>query len=223
MSDTPEITIRQVTANDIDALTSIRLASFSEADSAITWLGYKASHRFLQWLTTEAEGVIPLCAEMDGNVVGYGIIVKRLEVKPFVRKNIGFFVASVLTQPWLFAKPFFRRKVVEIISSLLSFSRKTNNDLPPVPEDIPGYNPCRMLDTAVHPDYQGYGIGTMLLKAREQAALQYGYTHAGCGIRPNNPRGVTWHERYGYKVVEIKPDSIRMEKKLVENIPAEQA
>ena len=53
---------------------------------------------------------------------------------------------------------------------------------------------------AVAPAYQNKGVGTMLVKAVEQAAVKKGYKALGCNARLNT---TAYFERFGFEIVGL--------------------
>ncbi len=81
---------------------------------------------------------------------------------------------------------------------------------------------ARLAQLAVHPEFQGRGIGPRLLEACEQEALSRG----ACGVWASSPvdsRQLSWFVRNGFRLVEYKawPDT-RHDSLVVQQTPPRQ-
>lgn len=66
------------------------------------------------------------------------------------------------------------------------------------------------LGVCVMRKYWGLGIASALMNAAEDTARSLGMLHMELEVMANNPRARTLYERLGYRIVQIKPDAIRL-------------
>ena len=75
--------------------------------------------------------------------------------------------------------------------------------------DPPG--PGRLWQLATHPQLQGRGIGTMLIRALEDRARARGLASCWLGVEVDNPRARALYERLGYVAFDEVDDAWEME------------
>ncbi len=63
----------------------------------------------------------------------------------------------------------------------------------------------RLYSIVTHPAFQGQGLGSMLLRACEDAAAQRGCTEVSLEVRADNRGAIALYERHGYRVNQCLP------------------
>jgi ribosomal protein S18 acetylase RimI-like enzyme len=74
----------------------------------------------------------------------------------------------------------------------------------PMPDD----GLAQLVSMHVHPDHQGQGIGTALMKVAEEFLQACGYRRAILGVIHANDKARRLYERAGWTVVEARPTGI---------------
>ncbi|MBN2547871.1 MAG: GNAT family N-acetyltransferase [Anaerolineales bacterium] len=57
----------------------------------------------------------------------------------------------------------------------------------------------------VKPEYRGYGVGACMLQTTERDLIQRGYLWATLNVAQDNPAGLRFYERYGYRMIGDDP------------------
>lgn len=96
-----DFTIREILYEDLDEVTRIHIASFS--DRALSQLGKGAVNRYYQWLFTAFPQSYPICAEVNGKTLaGFCFVgVYSGSFSGFLRKHKWYLVGHILSHPWL--------------------------------------------------------------------------------------------------------------------------
>jgi ribosomal protein S18 acetylase RimI-like enzyme len=86
---------------------------------------------------------------------------------------------------------------------------------------------ARLYSLAVAPDFQGGGIGRLLLAAAERRAYDVGCTRLRLEVRPDNPAALQCYRTAGYREVGRRSDyyadhsaALRFEKRLADDVPS---
>jgi ribosomal protein S18 acetylase RimI-like enzyme len=184
------IIVRDLKTSDLGAVARVHIEGFP--GSAITLLGQEAVRRYYDWQLVGPHQATALGALMDGEVVGFcfgGVF--RGATSGFLRKNHRFLTWRVLTHPWLVTKPLFRERLfagVRLVRK--SFKRKSS-----VPKlKISAASSFGILAIAVSPQCQGLGVGKLLMRESEQAALRLGFRTMNLTVHPDNAQAVRFYE-----------------------------
>lgn len=85
-----------------------------------------------------------------------------------------------------------------------------------------GTSLCRLYSLAVSPQYRGRGLGEVLLRATEQAALERHCSHLRLEVRPDNHAAIRLYRQLGYRQFQLlhdyyedHADALRFEKRLL--------
>ena len=181
---------------DLDRVTRIHIAAFRT--SALTQLGAGAVRRYYVWQLTGPHDVVALGAWLDGELRGYcfgGVF--RGATSGFVRRNRGFLVGCVLCRPWLVLSAGVSRRMMDSLRLL----RPSKRTAAPTPKETAQGKPFGILAIAVDPDYQGHGIGRVLMERSEAAAREAGFTQLHLTVHPDNEQPIGFYERPGFRKV----------------------
>ncbi len=104
--------------------------------------------------------------------------------------------------------PYSRRMLSSIFKNTLSFTFVADEG-----GKILGYASALPLDAesadvesiAVDPDYQGKGIGGILLDAIEGEMIRRGYTRSVLEVRDKNEAAIVFYKRHGYDIISHLP------------------
>lgn len=204
---------RLINDAELDRVAEIRLKNFPE--SSITALGIETSRRFVEWLVKGPHNSFALGAYVDGKLVGHLIAGHFHHAHSgFIEKNRAYIVRYILTHPQVLTKPFVRQKIVDSLRYALFLRYPKEVRLVPDPETMIPEQMCGMLDWAVDPDFQGYGVGRILMEVGEDIARERGFTYANCSVLKTNEKVIQFHQRRGYEIVMERPRSVHLRKKL---------
>jgi ribosomal protein S18 acetylase RimI-like enzyme len=192
-SNSPSIVCRYLETTDLDRVTEIHLAAFPS--SALTRLGKRPAWKYYEWLMIGPHDAVALGGYVDETLAGYcfgGIF--RGALSGFLRQNRGLLVRSVLTRPWMIANPLFRERLmlgVDLLRKRPHYRSKT-----PTRNLGPSFG---VLSIAVHPDYQGLGLGKALLTESEAIARQRGFPRMKLSVAYNNIHAIRFYEAQGWQ------------------------
>ena len=180
--------IQPIGQADLSQVASIHRAAFT--DSALTKLGEMAVYRYYEWQLTGPHDLTALGAFVDRQMVGFcfgGSFHGALS--GFLEKNKRFLIGRVLTQPWLLMNPIFRDRVQSGIKRLGKSVKPTQPPIQNRPATCFG-----ILSIALHPRYQGLGVGKLLMTQAEEAALRLNYAEMLLTVQPQNKKAVAFYE-----------------------------
>lgn len=187
--------VTKITLSDLPQIAEIHTQVFP--NSALTSLGEAPLKRYYEWLLTGPHDAVCLKAVMDDVVVGFcfgGIF--RGAVGGFLQKNKGYLFYHVITHPWLIANPLFRNRLLLGINVLRrwTFQNKLTNSNSEKPRTSFG-----ILSIATHPDFQGCGIGKLLITTSEKIAIERGFSMMNLTVHPENMKSIKFYERIGWE------------------------
>ena len=67
-------------------------------------------------------------------------------------------------------------------------------------------NEAKITILAIHPDYQGMGLGQLLLLTLLKEASQQGLKHARLEVRESNQSAQSLYQKFGFKIVQKLPN-----------------
>ncbi len=204
-----EFTIREIRYEDLDDVTRIHIASFS--DRALSQLGKGAVKRYYKFLFTEFLQSYPICAEANGNtLVGFCFAgVYSGSFSGFLRKYKWYLAGHILSHPWLIFSPIVREQTSLSLKTLKRiFMRKfykrpkqavvINKSLPDSP---PRYVPWGILSIAVDPAYQRKGVAEAMMRFVENMLEEMGITSLTLSVHTDNSPAVRFYEKMGWEKV----------------------
>jgi GNAT superfamily N-acetyltransferase len=173
---------------NLPQVVNIHRAAFS--DSALTKLGRMAVYRYYEWQLTGPHDLTALGAFLDRQMVGFcfgGVFQGALS--GFLEKNKHFLIGRVLAQPWLILNPIFRHRVQAGIKRLGKSVKPT-----PAQPQTRSAGCFGVLSIALHPSYQGLGIGKLLMTRAEETAQRLNYAEMLLTVQPQNKKAVAFYE-----------------------------
>ena len=187
--------IKPLKSEDLDSIVSIHLAAFP--DSALSMLGRSAVARYYKWRLCDTLQAVRIGAYINCDLVGYCIGgAKEKSLLDFVRENKNFLLWQALLHPRaFFSSTVFRRArlVLKSFPGLLRiFRERPQKELP---SDL--VSVC-ILVVAVHPSFQGMGIGKALMVEAENMSYRLGARRMYLVVRPDNHRAIVFYERLGW-------------------------
>ena len=180
--------IQPIGEADLSQVVSIHRAAFF--DSALTKLGKVAVYRYYEWQLTGPHELTALGAFIDRQMVGFcfgGVFQGALS--GFLEKNKRFLIRRVLSQPWLLLNPIFRDRIHAGIKGIHKSVKPTPSPMQPRRSSYFG-----ILSIALHPHYQGLGVGKLLMTHAEEAAQRLDYAEMLLTVQPKNIKAVAFYE-----------------------------
>ncbi len=206
-----DFTIREIRYEDLDDVTRIHIASFS--DRALSQLGKGAVKRYYQWLFTGFPRSYPICAEVNGNTLaGFCFVgVYSGSFSGFLRKHKWYLAGHILFHPWLIFNPIVREQSSLALKTLRRIfkSRFCRRRKQPVvvnktlPESPPRYVPWGILSIAVDPAYQRRGVAEAMMRFIEGMLGEKGITSLNLSVHTDNSPAVRFYEKMGW--VKVPP------------------
>jgi ribosomal protein S18 acetylase RimI-like enzyme len=201
-----KIIIRNLTKNDLNAVTEVHLAAFPT--SAMTKLGAEAVRRYYEWQLTGPHDVVPIGAFENGVMRGFcfgGVF--RGALSGFLGKNKQYLVLRVLTHPWLAFNPLFRERLDNGLRSLRSTGSPQQQEadsqhyLARINQLEAQPKPFGILSIAVNPNYQGGGVGKLLMEESEAIARQRGFKEMRLSVNTDNAQAIGFYESLGWEKI----------------------
>ncbi len=209
-----EITIIQLSTKDLSLIAPIHIKAFP--DSALTKLGAQAIQRYYEWQLVGPHNGVALGCTINDELAGFcfGGVFKGA-MSGFLQRNRNFLALRVLTHPWLIFNPLFRNRLSGALKIFRKVSRPKSHPAPHATKP-PHFG---ILAIAVHPKYQGLGVGKALMDAEELAAREQGFGQMLLSVSTTNDQAIGFYERIGWS--KFKEDGVwngRMIKPLLESI-----
>jgi len=196
------INIQPLNQSDLPSVALLHAAAFP--DSALTKLGLEAVRRYYEWQLNGPHDVDALGAFHGDRLVGFcfsGIF--RGAMSGFLQRNWLFLTVCVLIRPWLIINPIFRERAIlavnilkRLLRQLIKRRRKLTHQGSPASSKSYG-----ILSIAVDPNYQGLGIGRMLMEYSEAIAREKGFSEMDLTVNPQNEKAIRFYERLGWEKV----------------------
>jgi len=204
-----DFTIREILYEDLDEVTRIHIASFS--DRALSQLGKGAVKRYYQWLFTGFPRSYPICAEVNGNILaGFCFVgVYSGSFSGFLRKHKWYLAGHILSHPWLIFNPIVREQSSLSFKTLKrifmsKFYRRPKQAVvikKPLLESPPRYKPWGILSIAVDPAYQRRGVVEAMMRFVENMLEEKGITSLNLSVHTDNSPAVRFYEKMGWEKV----------------------
>lgn len=188
--------IRTLETGDLARVAEVHLAAFPH--SALTLLGKEAVRRYYEWLLTGPHEVTALGAFTGERLAGFCFGGRfRGAVAGFLRKNRGYLVWRTSTHFWLLTNPAFRVRAGFGVNLLKRFTR-TRGVIDPITavEPAPSFG---ILSIAVHPGFQGKGLGRLLMDRSEETARLLGFLKMNLTVETHNQQAIRFYESLGWK------------------------
>jgi ribosomal protein S18 acetylase RimI-like enzyme len=202
-----DFTIRELLYEDIDNVSRIHIASFS--DRALSQLGRGAVKRYYEFLFTNFLQSYPICAEENGNtLVGFCFAgVYSGSFSGFLRKHKWYLAGQIISHPWLFFNPIVREQASLALKTLRSFFMSkfyrrprhtivTNKPSPGSPER---HKPWGILSIAVDPAFQRRGVAEAMMRFIENMLKEKGIESMHLSVHTDNSPAVRFYEKMGWE------------------------
>jgi ribosomal protein S18 acetylase RimI-like enzyme len=187
------IALRPLGTSDLDAVAATHRAAFP--DSALTRLGREAVRRYYEWQLLGPHDAAVFGAFQGSTLVGFcfgGTF--RGATTGFIRRHRIYLASLVLTRPWLVANPLFRDRLKDGLAILSRSPDLARIGARTPKADPPPRQSFGILAIAVHPQWQRYGIGKLLMREAEQAARARQLTQMHLTVHPDNAAAVSFYE-----------------------------
>lgn len=183
------IDVRVMCLEDLPVVTELHLLAFPRA--ALTSLGKEAVLRYYQWQFEHQRELYATVALVHGTMAGFSLAGHLLHpLSGYLREHRRYLIGATLRHPSLLANPIFRDRMMLAVKKLgPRRSRGASR------RDGARFG---VLALAVHPDFQGYGIGQALLDDAECEARRLGVPRIGLTVRLDNDQAIRFYERQGW-------------------------
>jgi ribosomal protein S18 acetylase RimI-like enzyme len=191
--ETRDRLVHALTLDDVDEVERVHRAAFPHA--ALTQLGKEAVCRYYRWLLTGPHEMYACGARVDGVLAGFcfgGIAPTAMP--DFVRNNGVLLSRKLAMRPWLIVDPMFRHRLQRGFQALF---RRRRVPLAPMPDGRK--RPYDILSIAVHPDWQGEGIGRLLMLEAQATARQNGFHVMTLMVHTDNEQAIGFYESLGWR------------------------
>jgi ribosomal protein S18 acetylase RimI-like enzyme len=186
-----KVTVRVLSEVDLRAAVEIYVAA--NPKSLLTSFGHRQIRHYLSWQLKAKHMAAATAAEVDGEVAGILLLVKNNDLPGYLKQNKWFLSRSFVRNIGVLFTPLFRVRATQCVRCLLnppkSWKRQTGT--------------VRVLCIAVHPKFQGMGIGGRLLKSAEELAYSRGHDRAELTVNPTNVSAIRFYERWGWEKLTV--------------------
>lgn len=192
MNDKRMINVRLLTHADLFDVVEIHKTVFYE--STLTQLGDKLTYQYYLWQFENSHLLYPIGAFVNNQLVGFCFsgVFKDSETQ-FILDNKRLFITSFIVKPKLFFNIEIRK---QIITSLQKLTRKQKNEISyhqkPVVSSSEKFG---ILSIAIDDRYQGYGIGSTLMREVESYAKQSGFTSMRLTVHVDNQKAISFYQK----------------------------
>ncbi|HEX7123252.1 MAG TPA: GNAT family N-acetyltransferase [Gemmatimonadaceae bacterium] len=183
------IEVRPMCREDLVEVTELHLLAFPRA--ALTSLGKEAVLRYYQWQFEHQRELYATVAVVHGRIAGFSLAGRLLHpLTGYLKDHRRYLLGATLRHPSLLANPIFRDRVMLAVKKLRPRRARSASR-----REGPRFG---VLALAVHPDFQGYGIGQALLDDAECEARRLGVSRIGLTVRLDNDQAIRFYERQGW-------------------------
>lgn len=183
--------VRSLTQRDLASAVEIYIAA--NPKSLLTLFGSSQVLHYLSWQLKANHMAAATAAEVDGKLAGILLLVKNNDLPGYLKQNVWFLLRSFIKNSGILFTPLFRTRAALCVRSLLKRPKSW--------ERQPGT--VRVLCIAVHPKFQGLGVGTKLLRAAEEEAHSRGHKRAELTVNPTNLSAIRFYERWGWRKLTV--------------------
>jgi GNAT superfamily N-acetyltransferase len=211
--------IREIDSIKMAAIAKCHCAAFPEALSAA--LGIKFVAKMLSWYVSTPKGILILLEDGNGNCAGYcsGLYKDGSSStgasSGMAQHSIAAAIFAFINRPQvLFHKELYQKWPLIWQNIRLRFRLSSNVETSASLNAEMSANPyVALASIAVHPEYQSLGVGTRLLEAFEQYALEHlKVTKIQLSVRKENDKAIQFYSRNGYLPAQNNGKSIIMAK-----------
>jgi ribosomal protein S18 acetylase RimI-like enzyme len=187
----PCIEVRPLTERDLPAAVGIYLAA--NPKSLLTSFGARQVLHYLGWQLKAKHMAAATAAEIGGELAGILLLVKNNDLPGYLKQNKWFLLRSFVRNSGILFTPLFRVRARQCMRCLVKTPKSWTRQ--------PGT--VRVLCIAVHPKFQGSGIGSNLLRAAEELAHSRGHERAELTVNPTNLSAIRFYERSGWEKLTV--------------------
>lgn len=206
---------RQADERDLDAIAICHSKAFPRSLSSA--LGRDYLKVMLNWYLT-SDNTFLFYISSEDRCVGYcGGMIKTVwgvgSASSMAQHSFNAGVAAFIRRPWLLFHKEVRAKYKFILKNVLNrfFSGKKLNR----PPDVAFEPYAGLVVIGVHPDFQGKGHGSLLLREFERIVRQKGLTKMALSVRTENQQAISAYLKNGWVVKNVNGSSTSMEKEIL--------
>lgn len=189
--------IRPLTDTDLKSVAHVHMLAFP--DAALTQFGIEAVRRYYLWQLNGSHNSSCMGTFIDNQLAGYCFAgVFRSEEIGFLRNNKVFLVWRLITHPWLLNNEMVQNRISEFVQAVKKYTVRKQILIEP---QAPVTKKFGILSIAVHPHYQGLGIGKLLVKDVETSARQNGFNSIRLSVHPDNLKAMLFYEKLGWQKI----------------------
>jgi ribosomal protein S18 acetylase RimI-like enzyme len=188
------INIRLLDISYVDNIAVIHRSAFP--NSLLTKLSFETTSRYYRWQIEGPHKSVILGAFEKDKLVGF--LVGGLfngSFSGFISKNRSYLIIQLLLHPWLLSSLSLHTKFLRFLK-LITRSKSKNA------QSQKGETRVRdsfgVLSIAVHPEFQGWGIGRELMLEVERIALNNSFTKLDLTVSTENQKNIEFYESLGF-------------------------
>jgi ribosomal protein S18 acetylase RimI-like enzyme len=191
------VLIRPIGQESLADMVQVHLAAFT--GSALTKLGSSAVHRYYEWQLIGPHELTAVGAFVDQRMVGFALGgVFRGALSGFLAKNRRFLVSRLLSHPWLLFNPIVRGR---FSAGWKGSSHSPGPSNSAIPAEGPRLQSFGILVVAVAPQYQGQGIGKLLMHRAEEIARRLSFQEMRLSVQVGNLQAVRFYDALLWKKI----------------------
>lgn len=209
MNETRKVEIKLAKVNALRDIAMCHRAAFPSSLSSA--LGLKYVMRMLAWYL-ESDNTFLFYLSVNGRCVGYcgGMVKTHTGVgsaSGMAQFSLGAAVRAFSVRPWLLFHRELREKYQFIVKNLFRFLVRHR----PALSSANAIDPyVGLVVIGVHPEVQGAGYGSLLLKEFERIAQEKAVKRMMLTVRPENERAIRAYQRNGWTISKREAKSVSM-------------
>jgi GNAT superfamily N-acetyltransferase len=175
--------------------------------------------KMLSWYIIDERGILFHVKE-NNEIVGYcgGIIIKKAGLPgaatSITQYSFKFFILSFILRPFLLFHPEIIKRFSFIKRNLLLKLGVKQINVVKKGEPIPFSPSWGLVVIGLSPEYQGKGVGGILLNEFEKLAMIDGVLKVSLSVKSNNQQAIKSYSKNGWLIENIEKDSLNMYKEL---------
>lgn len=209
------IPIREAVLADLEKIVRCHQLAFPKTLSSR--LGQNVSWKTLQWYVGHPKRFL-LWIEERNRCVGYvgGMVSDGSQVhgsaSSMIQHAFKDAVIALVIRPWLWFHPEILSRYKLILKNLYFKSIGYNKPMKNRKNHIPTEPHVGLVVIGVHPDSQGKGYGSLLLKAFERKVHELGYNKMSLTVLADNQPAIKSYSQSGWVIFQKKGKSVSMQK-----------
>lgn len=211
------IQVRESGLSDLEKIVHCHQLAFPRTLS--TRLGQRVSLKSLQWYIGHPKRFL-LWIDNQGQCVGYvgGMVSDGSQVHGSASSMIQYafkeVVLALAIRPWLWFHPEILLRYKLIFKNLYFKVIGYNKPMKDRMRHLPTEPHVGLVVIGVHPDYQGKGYGSLLLKSFEQKVHELGYKKMLLTVLADNQVAIRSYSQNGWVIFQNKGKSVSMQKEV---------